>query len=242
MTRPSGRQISHGSIGKYVSAVRAYLKRKLKRTFGRGAAASIIPDLLAPLLAGYCRDVEQPPKLEREGCTPSDLACGMAVCAGVTQMWRAALTFGMQALARGCEFALDAGHGEVFQRSEHMTPADVSRFAVGDGVQHMRIRMRKRKDLRVLRGKQSVVVLAGGGDGAFDAVQEMEAWLRERRAAGIPEDGPPFCHLDGSAITVSQVRDMVKAVMHAAGRDPRRYGAHSLRIRRWRHCGARGGG
>ena len=41
---------------------------------------------------------------------------------------------------------------------------------------------------------------------------------------------PLFCHSDGSAITVSQVRDMVKAVMHAAGRDPRRYGAHSLRI------------
>ena len=90
--------------------------------------------------------------------------------------------------------------------------------------------MRKRKDLRVLRGKQCEVVLAGGGGGMFDAVADMQAWLDERRRLGIPATRPLFCHPDGSAITVSQVRDMVKAVMEAAGRDPRLYGAHSLRI------------
>ena len=31
-------------------------------------------------------------------------------------------------------------------------------------------------------------------------------------------------------ITVDELRDVVKAAMEAAGRDPRRYGAHSLRI------------
>jgi hypothetical protein len=39
-----------------------------------------------------------------------------------------------------------------------------------------------------------------------------------------------FCHPDGRSITVDEVRAMVRRVMEAAGRDPRRFGAHSLRI------------
>ena len=42
------------------------------------------------------------------------------------------------------------------------------------------MRMRKRKDLRVLRGKHAVVVLAGGGL-HFDPVQELWDWLALRR-------------------------------------------------------------
>ena len=117
-TRPSGVQCSAETIKKYVSSVRAFLFRVLKRVFGRGAAASIIPDLLM----GYARAVDQPPKLERDGCTPAALRAGMDEL-GVSTMWRAALEFGEVALARGCEFALDASRREVFQVSEHMVPA-----------------------------------------------------------------------------------------------------------------------
>jgi hypothetical protein len=144
-------------------------------------------------------------------------------------MWRAALSFGEAALARGCEFALDAGRREVFQVSEHMVPADVAFFDRG-GVRHARVRMRKRKDLRVLRGKQVEVVLAGGSGVYLEPVVALEAWLARRRELGIPEGRPLFCHDDGTAITVAQVRAQVKAVMASAGRDPARYGAHSLRI------------
>ena len=73
VTRPSGRQISHESVGKYVSEVRAFLFRYLHRRFGRGHTGSIIPDLLR----GYAREVDQPPRLERDGCTPEDLLIGM---------------------------------------------------------------------------------------------------------------------------------------------------------------------
>ena len=90
--------------------------------------------------------------------------------------------------------------------------------------------MRKRKDLRVLRGKQCSVVIAGGGDGLFDAARELESWLAYRRAQGISEARPLFCHNSGAPVTVTQVRDEVKLLMQMAGRDPNRYGAHSLRI------------
>jgi hypothetical protein len=223
-TRPSGIQCSADTIKKYVSSIRAFLFRTLHRVFGHGAAGSIIPDLLQ----GYARLVDQPPALERDGCTPSDLSVGMQQL-GVSMMWRAALSFGEAALARGCEFALDSGRREVFEASQHMVPADVT-FFERDGVRHARIRMRKRKDLRVLRGKQVEVVLAGGSGAYLEPVVALEAWLAQRRAMGVSEDRPLFCHDDGSAITVAQVRTTVKAVMAAAGRDPARFGAHSLRI------------
>ena len=144
---------------------------------------------------------------------------------GVSQMWRAALTFGMAAIARGCEFALSGG--EAWEASEHLMALDVTPFEEG-GMWHARVRMRKRKDLRILRGKQVDVVIAGGGS-HFDAAGELFEWLRHRRAAGIRDDAPLFQE-NGRCITVDQVYDMVRAVMQAAGCDPRVYGAHSLRI------------
>ena len=109
-----------------------------------------------------------------------------------------------------------------------MVPSDVTFFSA-DGARHARVRMRKRKDLRVLRGKQATVIVAGGGR-IFDAAHELSEWMSEREALGIPASAPLFCHASGAMITVDELRDVVKAAMEAAGRDPRRYGAHSLRI------------
>ena len=81
----------------------------------------------------------------------------------------------------------------------------------------------------MLRGKHSLVVIAGGG-AHFDAARELADWVAVRRALGLAEDGPLFCHADGRMVSVAELRDEVKAVMAAAGRDPARYGAHSLRI------------
>ena len=227
--RPSGRQCSRATIGKYISEVRAWYFREHRVKLGLGAEGSRI----SSILKGYAREVPQPPPLEREGCTPADLAAGMAVVLGdgspSSLMWRAALTVAESGLMRGCEFALDGARREAFQSSEHVEPADVS-FFTRAGTRHASLRMRKRKDLKVLRGKQSTVLLAGGGGGFFDAVGELEAWLEVRRGLG-PERGMAlFCHPDGRSITVDEVRAMVRRVMEAAGRDPRRFGAHSLRI------------
>ena len=220
VTRPSGRQISAESIRKYVSTLRNWYRRWHRAELGLGAKTGRIPDILR----GYRREVPQPPPLEREGCTPADLAAGMRKL-GVSQMWRSALTFAMAAIARGSEIALTGD--ESFEQSEHLMPSDVVPVQT-DGVWHARVRMRKRKDLRILRGKQVDVVIAGGGT-HFDAAAELFAWIRARRLLGLPDDGPLFVE-NGAAITVDGVRDMVRAVMQAAGRDPRLYGAHSLRI------------
>ena len=230
--RPSGRATaaSAKSIGKYVSEARGWYRRFALGTLGLGAAASRINDILR----GMAREVPQPPPLERHGVTPAELRRGMDLCLSDRShdslMWRAALTFGVGALARGCEFALDDSRREQFEVSEHITPRDVSFFCEkGGDVRHARVRMRKRKDLKVLRGKQVEVVLAGGG-ACFDSAGELEAWCERRRALGLSEDGPLFCTPAGMSITVSMVRDMVRRVMAAAGRPPHLYGAHSLRI------------
>jgi hypothetical protein len=223
-TRPSGRQVSHVSILKYVSSTRSWYRRFARRELGVGHAASII----GSILKGYARTVDQPPAHERVGCTPQDVAAGLEL-AGASLAWRALASFGMVAMARGCEMALDTARGEVFEESEHMTASDVAFFS-RDGVRHARVAMRKRKDLRVLRGKQAVVVIAGGGVGHFDAAGDLDRWIVHRRAVGIPDGAPLFCDDAGVSFTVAQVRQFVKDIMRLAGRDPSRYGAHSLRI------------
>ncbi len=54
--------------------------------------------------------------------------------------------------------------------------------------------MRKRKDLRVLRGKQVDVVLAGGSGAFLAPGVEREAWLAQRRELGSPEGRRLVCH------------------------------------------------
>ena len=92
-------------------------------------------------------------------------------------MWAAAVEFAFCALTRGCEIALM--QGERFEESEHITPEDVELFSHG-GNEHSRVKMRKRKDLRVLRGKHDRVVLAGGGS-ILQPVTRLRAWLAARR-------------------------------------------------------------
>ena len=128
---------------------------------------------------------------------------------------------------RGCEIALD--DGEAFELSEHLTPQDVKFFET-DGVRCATMRIRKRKDLRVLRGKHSSITLAGGGK-LLDPVAALHEWMQARALLGLSPAKPAlFCHENGSAITVRELRQMVKEVAAAAGLDETKYGAHSLRI------------
>ena len=224
--RPSGQQVSAKSISKYVSSVRAWYSRFYRARLGVGAQAGRVNDILK----GYAREVPQPPPLERHGCTPADLAGGMRrLYSGgdpLSLMWRAALSFGMVGLCRGCEFALSGS--EPFEPDQHLVPTDVAFFNHG-GRRHASVRMRKRKDLRVLRGKQARVLISGGGV-HFDASAALEQWMECRAQLGLRPDSPLFCRPNGQAITVDEVRDEVRRVMQAAGRQPHLYGAHSLRI------------
>ena len=64
--------------------------------------------------------------MEREGCAPADLRAGIDAVYGdrssASLAWRAALTFGEVAFARGCEFALE--DREEFDESQHLTPEE----------------------------------------------------------------------------------------------------------------------
>ena len=226
--RPSGRQVSHESIGKYISSVRAWYQRFYRARLGLGSEHSRIRDILK----GYAREVPQPPPLEREGCTPADLRAGMDVVLADgsprSVMWRALLQTALVGLMRGCEVALDDVRGERFEAEQHLVPADVTFLRSGD-VESARLRMRKRKDMRMLRGKHDAVLIAGGGR-HLDAVAALAAWVRERGRMGLAADGPLFCDERGAMVSVAQVRVMVRCCMQAAGRDPRLFGAHSLRI------------
>lgn len=233
--QPSGRPVSARTAGKYISTVRAWYHRFYRPAMlGVGAERSCVADILK----GAAREVPQPPPLERVGCAPADLRVGMDAAYGDgtadSLMWRAALAFGLATLSRGCEFALDGR--ERFARSEHVVPSDVRETAVG-GVLCLQVRMRMRKDLRVLRGKQVQVLVAGGGK-HVDAVAEIRAWLAVRRRLGFGDERPLFCTAAGEAITTAHVRDAVRRCMAAAGRDPRLYGAHACgsaaRRPRWR--------
>ena len=79
------------------------------------------------ILKGYAgRSVEQPPPMERSGCSVADLATGMErALEGEPRveraMWRAALSLGMSAMARAVEFSLDVGRREAFDPSQHKT-------------------------------------------------------------------------------------------------------------------------
>ena len=228
VARPSGRQVNHESIGKYVSTVRSWYRRRNRARLGLGSEGSRIADLLR----GYARLVPQPPPLERIGVTPEQLALGWSA-RGTSQMFRAMTAVALIGLMRGIEVCVE--DDGTFETEQHLVPADVSLATVParapQAARALRLRMRKRKDLRVLRGKHDSVLLPQGGDGAhFDVVDELMEWLRQRRAAGLPDSAPLFCHPDGGGVRVSELRAEVKATMAAIGLDPALYGAHSLRI------------
>ena len=77
--KPHGRVVSVETMGKYISQVRAWYRRKTRVVLGLGAEGSRIADILK----GCARLVDQPPPLEREGCMPSRrlrLSGGVAGC------------------------------------------------------------------------------------------------------------------------------------------------------------------
>ena len=128
--RPSGKQVSHASILKYISGTRSWYRRYARRGLGVGAANSIIPDLLK----GYARLVDQPLPHERLGCSPSDVAAGLSLM-GASPTLCSVVSFALVAMCRGCEVAIDTDRREEFDASQHMTVDDVSFFFRG-GVRH----------------------------------------------------------------------------------------------------------
>ena len=93
--KPYGNDVSHQTMGKYVSQVRAWYHRATRGVLGLGAEGSRVADVLK----GYARLVDQPPPLEREGCMPDDLRAGLDAvyprgASASSAAMRSALTYG----------------------------------------------------------------------------------------------------------------------------------------------------
>jgi hypothetical protein len=227
LCRPSGRSISARSAAKYVSQVRAWHLR----TFRTHLCGDLDYSAMRDTLRGVCRLVRQPTKRQRFGIRTQDLATAMRRqlhgSTAADANWRAALATGFCGLMRAAEFALQAG--ETFDSWKHLTRADVTFRRTQAGKLYMILHMRPAKR-RTGEGKTVPLLLASGGS-ILDPVLEMQ---RLFETDPVPREEwattPLFRNADGSAIRVAQVRAVVKALMGGLGLDPRRFGAHSLRI------------
>ena len=143
-------------------------------------------------------------------------------------MWCAALATGFCLLARGCEIALD--DGEPPDPLQHLVPADVHRFrakrrtaraADDEETQGPQDAARQTCASRAIGRRER---LRRGGAARAVAGAASAAGDQLRRAALLPPEP------NGRGVTVVELRVQVKRVMAAAGLDPARFGAHSLRI------------
>ena len=226
--QPSGRSISVASISKYISQVHAYLERE----HGCLASGGMDRVRLRALLKGLRRVYGQPAKRVRYGVRTQDLARAMdeSLSGGSPDelMWRALLSVGFCGLLRGAE--LGVLDGSEFDAVQNLVLADVA-FGSDSGALVSRLMMRPVKDAKILRGKTFALVLAGGGL-LLDPVQALRAHVSVLAAATPRADwaSTPLFGRDGRPVFVRDIRRMVKALMASIGADPRRFGAHSLRI------------
>ena len=224
--RPSGKQISARTVSKYVSQVRAWHLRK----FRTHICGDLDYSAIRGLVKGVCRSVVQPAKRERHGVRTQDLAEGIrrfvssdtAPCA----MWRAALTAAFCGLMRGAEFSLQ--DGASFDRLRHLTRADLKFVRRADGVLCAVLRMRPAKQYPG-QTKDVPIIFEEGGS-LLDPVHALKRMVELDPVEVRHQASTPLFRLGGAAITVRQVRDMVKLLMRGLGLDQSRFGAHSLRI------------
>ena len=232
--RPSGRVISARSIKKYISHVRAWHRRTFRTELCGDLDYSAVNDLMR----GVCRLVAQPPRRERWGVRTQDLARALSLhLAGPgaeAANWAAALTVAFCGLLRGAEFALQPG--QRFDASlppeeqPHLMRSDVSFRRDASGAEYVVLMMRPAKG-QPGRGKE-VPLLLGGGGSLLDPVAALRRlWAADPVPPGELARTPLFrTGVRGVPLTVKGVRDTVRLLMGSLGLDPRRFGAHSLRI------------
>ena len=145
--------------------------------------------------------------------------------------WRAAMSTGFCGLMRAAEFAVQRGGS--FDPDQHLTRADVTFFTDDESRRCAAVMMRPCKNGKYLHGKQFKLVLVGGGS-LLDPVADLEHLFHVDPVPKAEEATTPLFRVCGSgapaAMTVDQVRKMLRSLMKALGEDERLFGAHSLRI------------
>ena len=221
---PSGQQISAKTIRKYVSEVRAWHLRTQSTHLCGDLDYSRVRDLIKSI----ARTIKQPETRRRWGVRTQDLAKAIMMLDTSTDtgsMWAAALSTAFCGLLRGAELGLQ--EGEAFDAVKHLTRADVSFRTDAAGRRFMVLRMRPAKKPGATK---SVPLLIEAGGTMIDAVAAIERMIAIDPVPIEERATTPLFRLAGRALTVSDVRVVVKGLMQRLGLDPRRFGAHSLRI------------
>ena len=235
--KPLGNSISVNTAAGYVGTVQAWHERRFGRRIGMGLDLTRLRDMFK----GMRRELGQPPRKQRFGVRTQHLAKGlelMAPTSGDSERQRrdkiniqAALASAFVGLMRGAEFALQ--EGETWSSANSLSRADLSFFRDERGVLCAALMMRPCKNGKYLHGKHFRLVLAGGGK-LVDAVAALWRLVHEDPVPMAERAETPLfrTHRGGvaSALSVAQVRDIVKQLMRELGEDPALFGAHSLRI------------
>ena len=226
LCRPSGQPVSAKSIAKYVSQVRSWHLRTQRTHLCGDLDYSVIRDLLR----GVARTIEQPEAMRRFGVRTQDLAKALGAHLDTSSregsMWAAALSTAFCGLLRGAEFGLQ--DGEAFLQSRHLTRADVSFRLDKGGKEYMVLMIRPAK--KAPGQRKSVPLLIAAGGTLLDPVRAMRQMIDLDPVAEADKASTPLFRRAGRAIRVSETRGMVQKLMGALGLDPKRFGAHSLRI------------
>lgn len=225
--RPSGKPVSAKSIAKYVGQVRAWHLR----TQCTHLCGDLDYSRLRDVLRGVERLIKQPQALRRFGVRTQDLQMAIAMHLATSSregaMWAAALSTAFCGLLRGCELGLQ--DGETFDPTRHLTRADCKfRVSKQDGTLYMVLTMRPAK--KGPGQQKTVPLLIAAGGTLLDPVRLMQRYFELHPVSAEVEAITPLFSRRGQAITVREIRGLVQELMRRLGLDPRRYGAHSLRI------------
>lgn len=236
LSKPTGRTISIDTAVKYVSTANAWHKRH----FGAAIAADLDLSRLRDLFKGMRRELSQPAKRVRYGVRTQHLAEALALFHSaergsehfVTDLnWRAACSTAFCGLMRAAEVALQSG--ETWDPELHLSRADLTFHRTADGMRYCVVMMRPVKNGKTMRGKSVPLTLMGGG-ALLDPVEDLWRLVTGDPVAAADKASTPLFRKTARgarvSITVDDVRDEVKMLMHGIGQDPARFGAHSLRI------------
>ena len=127
---------------------------------------------------------------------------------------------------RAAEVAVQSG--EPFDAQYNLTRSDVSFKVDEKGVEYMVVMMRPSKQYPGARKDIPLLIQSGGT--LLDPVKAVRRMIELDPVPTDEKATTPLFRLRGKAISVPQVRAMVKVLMQSIGLDQSRYGAHSLRI------------
>ena len=219
--------VSANSASAYISTINAWHERRAFVKLAAGASFSFS----SQMLKGWAR-THPPPRgvFQRIGITPQDLAKGLDLVFGkrgqaskAGQNWRALLVCSFAGLLRGCESCLQDSKPEAFQA----IPSRRHCSSQKTGGKVILIREAKRVSFSGVAPCCSTPIQFFPGGSLIDPCLELEELIRIDPAS---PNSPLFRDPHSNRpLLVKKLRDVVKAVAAASGRDPAFFGAHSLR-------------